>query len=227
MIDMLEQMARRWAGLVRYNPRFCDNIAGRYAEKLRILHHKCESDPLVTLDVLDYPNDSFSSLENVFTAGEPSQNPSRGQSNTSGRKQSEGETRESTPGRHPVNWNDQPFFMDSPPPEEQGGSNKQGDQNNTQPSVPARPPPPSFPMIAPSNPPPSYSSHLCEPCEPENDLVALSQAFMGQSFADMDRIIGLGDSFLGDLNVMGEAFSMPAEEWRLADIDTADGGVEG
>lgn len=46
-------MAKRWAGPVLTHAA-ARSLAGKYAEQLRLLHSRCESDPHVFIDVLGY-----------------------------------------------------------------------------------------------------------------------------------------------------------------------------
>lgn len=205
MVDMLQQMAKCWAGLVRYDSRSCDNAAGKYAERLGMLHDKCQNGPDFGLDVLDYSNDSLLAIEknSIEREGESAQNLPEGFSNTSGGQMAtstvRGTTRDAgTPERLIIDWNERPFFMDLPPQEAQVTFNKQSAQaaesTSASLTVPDAPNPNS-PMGVGM----SYAPDVEGTCETESDLVALSQIFMEPSFASMDRIIGLSDSFLEDL----------------------------
>lgn len=205
MVDMLQQMARRWAGLVRYDSRSCDNAAGKYAERLGMLHDKCENGVDFSLDVLDYPNDSLIAIENksINGKGDFALNLPDGLSNTSGGQMVTSTVRGNTPEaskpeRLIPDWTEKPFFMDSPPHEAQAASNKQKSQaaESTSPSFTVLDGLPPNPQIGVGM---SYAPDVEGMCEMESDLVALSQTFMEPSFASMDRIIGLSNPFLGDL----------------------------
>lgn len=205
-MDLLQQMARRWAGLVRYDPRSCDNAAGKYAERLRLLHEKCMNGIDFGTDVLDYINDSLLTIgkESGDEEGDFAQNLSGGFPNTAagpitGTIPEEG----GTPERHTTDWTEKPFFMDSPPREPEAVESESG--------APASDMAPSsfaVPVAASSDQQMRvslpYSSSVQSTGEADSDLVALSQGFMEPDFAGMDRIIGLNDSFLGDLIQPGE-----------------------
>ncbi|CAH0050399.1 unnamed protein product, partial [Clonostachys solani] len=206
IIKILEQMARRWAGLVRYEPNSCHNLAGMYAERLRVLQSRCEKDPGFRLDVLDYSSDLFSTdtqadavplddgVGNGIQSGIRPIPPVGQRSGLPGRREGA-----RTPERLAVNWNDQPFFMDSPEPVPCDSS-----------SVPPRtiPAPAAGAQTEKQN-----TSH-----EIESGPVAISQAFMDQSFAALDRVIGLGDSLMGDDYMAEQLFTMPLEDWSPENI---------
>ncbi|KAH6962502.1 hypothetical protein BKA56DRAFT_597818 [Ilyonectria sp. MPI-CAGE-AT-0026] len=197
MVDLLQQMATRWAGLVQYDPRFCDNVAGKYAERLCLLHEKCQNGMDFGIDVLDYVNDSLLATEMPRFEGEgdPAQNPAESFSNTPGGQTVGSIPREShTPERQTTDWGEKPFFMDSPPQEPQAET-EMGSS-----SFPVRTPDENSQMELSM----SYASNVEATREANSDLVALSQVFMEPDFAGMDRIIGLNDDFLGDLVQSGE-----------------------
>lgn len=199
MVDMLQQMAKRWAGLVRYDSRYCDNAAGKYAERLGMLLDKCQNSPDFGLDVLDYPNDSLLAIEKNFVKGKAdfAQNLSEGFSSTLSTVR--GTTRDGgIPERLIPDWTEKPFFMDSPPQEPQDAFRKQSTQaaELTSPSFTIPDAPIANSQMGLDM---SYAQNVEGTCETESDLVALSQTFMEPSFASMDRIIGLSNSFLEDL----------------------------
>lgn len=120
MVDLLQQMARRWAGPVRYDPRSCDNAAGKYAERLRLLHEKCMNGIEFGTDVLDYLNDSFLTIGTDSGDGEGdfAQHQSAGFPNAAAGPMTGAIPEEGgTPERHTTDWTEKPFFMDSPPRE--------------------------------------------------------------------------------------------------------------
>ena len=53
LVECLDEMARRWAGpVLRERQSSC--LAGKYASELRSLHHRCDADPALAVDVLGY-----------------------------------------------------------------------------------------------------------------------------------------------------------------------------
>ncbi|CAG9983161.1 unnamed protein product [Clonostachys byssicola] len=208
IIKILEQMARRWAGLVRYEPKSCHNLAGMYAERLRMLQSRCEKDPSFRLDVLDYSSDLFSTDTRVDANPVPFDNGLENGDQTrrrpAGQRSGSLEGREGarTPERLAVNWNDQPFFMDSPEPVPCDSS-----------SVPPRT------ILAPTAEAQTEKQNTSR--DIDSGQVAISQAFMDQSFAALDRVIGLGDSLMGDNYMAEQLFTMPLEDWSPENIHGA------
>lgn len=170
-----------------------------------MLHDKCQNGPDFNLDVLDYPNDSLLAIEknSIEEEGDPAHNPPEGYSSTLGTQMAVSTVRETTrgggtPERLIPDWTEKPFFMDSPPQEPQAAYRKQSTQAAESTSA-------SFRVPDDSNANSqmgvgiSYAQNVEGTGETESDLVALSQAFMEPSFASMDRIVGLSNSFLEDL----------------------------
>ena len=58
LVDCLDDMAKRWAGLVARSEKRAD-LATKYSSQLRALHAKCNEDPQFALDVLGYATDGF------------------------------------------------------------------------------------------------------------------------------------------------------------------------
>ncbi|KAF5004596.1 hypothetical protein FDECE_8926 [Fusarium decemcellulare] len=226
LVRSLEYMARRWEGLRHEDPQPCYNLAGKYALHLQRLCERCKEDPSMAMAVLDY-TESLPSLDDQVTRlanhhNSNHQQAEAGHNGVEGRftptHEGNMETSSSLPMSSRSDTSDaqhtQPLLQHDTLP-------VPGDSGIRSTDMPTRAPDlgdqgervqgGSFTMMD--------QQQIQEVPE---DLLAISQALMDQSFADMDRIITLDDSCF-EAAVLGSSMSSATMHgWNPAQLGFLD-----
>ncbi|KAJ3549969.1 hypothetical protein NM208_g218 [Fusarium decemcellulare] len=226
LVRGLEYMARRWEGLRHDDPQPCYNLAGKYALHLQRLYERCKEDPSMAIAVLDY-TESLPSLDDQVTRlahhyNSNHQQAEAGHNGVGGRFKPTHEGNMETPSSLPMSSrSDTSNAQHTQPLLQHDTLPAPGDSGIRSTNMPTRAPDLSDQGERVQGGPFIMMDQQQIQDVPE-DLLAVSQALMDQSFADMDRIITLDDSCF-EADVLGSSISSATMHgWNPAQLEFLD-----
>ncbi|VUC33081.1 unnamed protein product [Clonostachys rosea] len=216
LVRSLEHMSRRWEGPRTSNVERPPNLAGTYAINLRKLLERCNAEPGLEIDLIDYQDDLFCSR----ASSTPNDIPDRHTQPTHHLGVSDAGSSQAALSV-PSNLGSAAFDDSTgplvPSTHPENVSSGQAQSSSTY----------HLPLPGPSTHErthisvgngSSYSLNATSPYPPA-DLLEISQALMDQRFSEMDRIITLDDSFFEAAALAPNMPLLPISEWNAENIN--------